>query len=37
MAELAPGLTFAGRVANPPAFADASEDRALKVLVYRQP
>lgn len=31
----APGLAFVGRVANPPAFADASDDRALKVLVYR--
>jgi len=25
------------RVANPAAFADVAEDRALKVLVYRAP
>lgn len=34
---LAPELAFAGRVANPPAFADVSPERALKVLVYRMP
>ena len=33
----APGLAFIERVANPPAFADESEERSLKVLVYRQP
>jgi len=35
MAELAPELGFVERVANPAVFADVSEDRALKVLVYR--
>ena len=33
--ELAPGLAFVQRVQNPPVFADVSEERALKVLVYR--
>ena len=33
----APELGFIERVANPEAFADVSEERALKVLVYRQP
>ena len=33
--ELAPELIFVERLANPPAFADVSEDRSLKVLVYR--
>ena len=32
---LAPGLVFCGRVPNPPAFADVSEARSLKVLLYR--
>lgn len=35
MQELAPGLAFVQRVQNPPVFADVSEERALKVLVYR--
>jgi len=35
VAEQAPGLEFLGRVANPAAFADVSEDRALKVLAFR--
>lgn len=35
MQELAPSLEFVQRLPNPPAFADVSEDRALKVLVYR--
>lgn len=35
MRELAPDLAFVQRVANPAAFADVSEERALKVLVYR--
>ena len=37
MAELAPELAFVERVANPAVFADVSEERALKVLVYRAP
>ena len=37
MRELAPGLAFVERLANPAAFADVSEERALKVLVYRAP
>ncbi len=37
VAELAPGLTFVARVANPAVFADVSDERALKVLVYREP
>ncbi len=37
MRELAPALSFVERVANPPAFADVSEERSLKVLVYRAP
>jgi 23S rRNA (cytosine1962-C5)-methyltransferase len=37
VAENAPELEFVGRVANPAAFADVSQDRALKVLAYRQP
>ena len=37
MAELAPALQFVERLANPPAFADADPERALKVLVYRAP
>ncbi|AOG24634.1 class I SAM-dependent methyltransferase [Acidovorax sp. RAC01] len=34
MRELAPELAFVERVANPAAFADVDEERALKVLVY---
>ena len=34
MQELAPDMTFVARIANPVAFADADEERALKVLVY---
>lgn len=37
MAELAPEFMYVERVDNPPAFADASPQRALKVLVYRAP
>jgi len=37
MAELAPSLQFVERLPNPPAFADADPERALKVLVYRAP
>lgn len=37
MAEQAPALHFVERVANPPVFADADEERSLKVLVYRAP
>ncbi len=37
MAEQAPQLQFVERVANPPAFADADEQRSLKVLAYRLP
>jgi 23S rRNA (cytosine1962-C5)-methyltransferase len=37
MQELAPEVSFVQRVANPPAFADVSAERALKVLVYRAP
>ncbi|MBS0344920.1 MAG: class I SAM-dependent methyltransferase [Proteobacteria bacterium] len=37
MQESAPALQFVGRLANPPAFADVSSERALKVLVYRKP
>ena len=37
MRELAPELAFVERAANPPAFADVSDERALKVLVYRAP
>jgi 23S rRNA (cytosine1962-C5)-methyltransferase len=35
MASLAPTLTLLEQVANPAVFADASPERALKVLVYR--
>ena len=35
MAEIAPTLMFVERVHNPPTFADVSDDRSLKVLVYR--
>jgi 23S rRNA (cytosine1962-C5)-methyltransferase len=37
MQALAPELTFVERVANPTVFADVSEERSLKVLVYRAP
>ncbi len=37
LAEQAPGLIVEGRLPNPPAFADVSPDRALKVLVVRHP
>lgn len=37
MRELAPELQFVERVANPAVFADVSEERSLKVLVYRAP
>ncbi|MGE5450497.1 MAG: class I SAM-dependent methyltransferase [Acidobacteriota bacterium] len=33
----APQLTFVERVANPPVYADVSDERSLKVLVYRAP
>lgn len=33
----APGLAFVQRLANPPAFGDASPERALKVLVFQAP
>ena len=35
MQALAPDLTFVQRVANPPVFADVSEERSLKVLLYK--
>lgn len=35
MAALAPSLDFVARLPNPTVFADASPERALKVLVYR--
>lgn len=35
--DLAPEVDFVERVVNPPAFADVSEQRALKVLVCRAP
>ncbi|EHR69868.1 putative SAM-dependent methyltransferase [Burkholderiales bacterium JOSHI_001] len=37
MQALVPELHFVERVANPPAFADVSDQRSLKVLVYRAP
>jgi 23S rRNA (cytosine1962-C5)-methyltransferase len=37
MQELAPALRFVQRVANPAAFADVSDERSLKVLVYQAP
>jgi 23S rRNA (cytosine1962-C5)-methyltransferase len=37
MQALAPELSFVQRLPNPPAFADHSPERALKVLVYRAP
>lgn len=36
MAENAPELQWAAQVGNPTAFADVSDDRALKVLAFRQ-
>lgn len=35
VAQQAPALAFVERVANPAVFADIDEDRALKVLVFR--
>lgn len=35
--DLAPEVQFVGRVDNPASFADVSDQRALKVLVYRAP
>jgi 23S rRNA (cytosine1962-C5)-methyltransferase len=37
MQELAPELTYLQRVANPAVFADVSDERSLKVLVYKAP
>ena len=37
MAAQAPALRFVERLANPPAFADVSDQRSLKVLVYQAP
>ena len=37
MRELAPKLVFVERVVNPLVFLDVSDERALKVLVYRAP
>jgi 23S rRNA (cytosine1962-C5)-methyltransferase len=37
MQSLAPDLTFLQRLPNPPAFADVSAERSLKVLVYQGP
>lgn len=37
MQALAPEMIFVQRLANPPAFADRSAERSLKVLVYRAP
>jgi 23S rRNA (cytosine1962-C5)-methyltransferase len=37
MQELAPELRYVQRVANPAVFADVSEERSLKVLVYKGP
>jgi 23S rRNA (cytosine1962-C5)-methyltransferase len=37
MQALVPELVFVERVANPKVFADVSEERSLKVLVYRAP
>lgn len=37
MAAEAPDLAFVERLPNPPAFADADPERALKVLVYARP
>lgn len=35
MQELAPGLEYVERVANPTAFADVAPERSLKVLIYK--
>ena len=35
MQEIAPSMRFVERIANPPVFADVSEDRSLKVLLYQ--
>ena len=37
MSAQAPALRFVERLANPPAFADSSDQRSLKVLVYQAP
>ncbi len=37
MQAMAPQLAFVERLPNPPAFADISAERALKVLLYRAP
>jgi 23S rRNA (cytosine1962-C5)-methyltransferase len=37
MQALAPSLAFLQRVQNPPVFADVSDERSLKALVYRAP
>jgi 23S rRNA (cytosine1962-C5)-methyltransferase len=37
MQELAPELTYVQRLPNPPAFADVSAERSLKVLLYKAP
>ena len=37
MTELAPNLRFVQRVANPSVYADVSQDRSLKVLIYQAP
>ena len=37
MQEAAPELVFEQRLPNPEAFADASPERSLKVLLYRAP
>lgn len=37
MQEIAPELEFVERLANPEVFADVSEERSLKVLLYRKP
>jgi 23S rRNA (cytosine1962-C5)-methyltransferase len=37
MQTLAPDLVFEQRLANPPAFADQSEERSLKALTWRAP
>jgi 23S rRNA (cytosine1962-C5)-methyltransferase len=37
MQELAPSLAFVQRLANPAIFADASDERSLKVLLYKAP
>lgn len=36
MRELAPEVRFVERIANPAVFADVSDERALKVLLYKQ-